>query len=167
MVKLNWFRGKSLGLALIYLGIMGIYQLLFMVLAQYGLQIGSRPIIILVPIGVILATFYSVIILFETNTTMIQYRQKMKYKNKKKKKKKVSSKQAFLSAISVLWKNTYIRPIFYTVIVFATVFGLSYWVCTLFVEEISSVFVLADNIGAIGCILFANYFDQTTNKKVK
>ncbi|MHA1776054.1 MAG: hypothetical protein DRO88_06070 [Promethearchaeia archaeon] len=161
MVKLNWFRGKSFGLALIYFGVMGLYQLIFMLLAQYGLQIGSRPIIILIPLGVIFATAYSVIILFETNITKIHNLQKKHYKSKKKKTRKKMAKTAFISTISLLWKNPYIRPVFLTMVVFGITFGISYGVCSILVDEKSTLFVLADNIAAFGALLFATYFDKT------
>ncbi|MHA1602760.1 MAG: hypothetical protein ACTSVL_09080, partial [Promethearchaeota archaeon] len=75
-MKLNWTRGKNLGLALIYLGIMGIVQVIFIAIAQYGMKIGSKPITILIPLAVAFATFYSVIIIFESKTSITEYRQK-------------------------------------------------------------------------------------------
>lgn len=164
MVKLNWTRGKSLGLAFIYFGVIGFFQILFMILAQYQMQIGSKPIIIIVPIGVIFATFYSVIILFESNTSMMEYRNKHKYQKKSSRKK---GSKAFLEYISVLWKNPFIRPIFYFVIVFCLSFGLSYLICSTFIDEPSTLFVLADNFGAIGCLIFANYTESSTGRKTR
>lgn len=158
MVKLNWFRGKSLGLSLIYFGIMGLFQIIFMVIALYGLQIGSRPILILVPLGVIFATLFSVIILFESNTTKLQNLKKNPHKGKKRRSKKKAS--AFISTISTLWKNAYIRPVFLTMVVFGVVFGISYGVFSVFVDEISTLFVISDNFGAVGSLLFASYFDK-------
>ncbi|MHA1612203.1 MAG: hypothetical protein ACTSYU_09160, partial [Promethearchaeota archaeon] len=144
MVKLNWTRGKSLGLAAIYLGIMGFIQILFMVIAIYGMQIGSRAVIIIIPIGVIIATYYSVIILFEANTSMVQFRNTHKYKKKGKKRK---SKKKFMDYISVLWKNSFIQPVFYVTLVFSGFFGLSYLIFQIFIDDISILFVIAENFG--------------------
>ena len=86
MVKLKWTKGKNLGLSLIYLGIMVFFQMLIIALAQYGMKIGSRPITVLVSIGAILATFYCVLIRFESDTTMTEYRNTHQYKHRKKRK---------------------------------------------------------------------------------
>ncbi|MHA1674551.1 MAG: hypothetical protein ACTSYI_13110 [Promethearchaeota archaeon] len=164
MVKLNWTRGASLGLASTYLGIMGFIQVIFMVIATYGMQIGSRPVIIIVPIGVIIASYYSVIILFEANTSMTQFRNTHKYKKKTKKR---SPKKKIMDYISVLWKNPFIKPVFYIILVFSAFFGLSYLIFNIFVDDKSILFVIAENFGGWASLFFANYIERTTGKKTR
>ena len=164
MVKLNWSRGNSLGLAFIYLGILGFIQIIFMVIATYGMQIGSRPVIIIIPVGVIIATFYSTIILFEANTSMVQFRNTHKYKKKVKKR---TSKKQILDYISVLWKNPFIQPVFYTTLVFCAFFGLSYLIFKIFIDDISILFVIAENFGGWASLIFANYIERSTGMKTR
>ena len=114
MIKLNWFRGKSLGLALIYLGAMGLFQICFIALGQYGMKVGSRPLMILIPIAVIFATFYSILIIFESNTSMSEYRNTHKFKHSKYSKNK--------SLIAKITSNIYLRPPLYVIAVFTVMF---------------------------------------------
>ena len=58
-IKLNWTQGKNLGLSLIFIGIMGIVQAIFIAVAQYGMDVGASYITILIPIGAVIATFYA------------------------------------------------------------------------------------------------------------
>ena len=67
-IRLNWLRGRNFGLGMIFLGVIGLTQVIFIIIAQYGLQIGSADLVTLIPIGVTLALFYSIVIIFESNT---------------------------------------------------------------------------------------------------
>jgi hypothetical protein len=159
MIKLNWLRGKSFGLALLYLGIMGLFQILFITVAQYGMKIGSRPITILVPIAVILATFYCVLVIFESYTSMNEYRSSHTLKHSKYAKNK-----GFLSKII---KNIYVRPVFYVVIIFSGIFFFTWLILFAFFEQNWIVFAIVDNVAALGLILITAYIEKANSRKTR
>jgi NADH:ubiquinone oxidoreductase subunit 6 (subunit J) len=161
MIKLKWLKGKNLGLALIYLGIMTLFQVLFIMLAQFGMKVGSRPITILVPIGTILATFYCVLVLFESNTTMSEYRNRHQYKHRRKKHR--GSKKVIQDFI----KNMYIQPILYVIVVFSVLFFLTWLLMSAFINQTWIVFIINDNVAVIGLILFTSYFEKSTTQKIR
>lgn len=161
VLKLQWNRGKSFGLGLIYLGIMGLLQVIFIAIGQYWMNIGSRPIIILIPIGIILATFYSLIILFESTTSVVDFR-KIHQSGSKKSKKKVTQKPGFKGII----KNIYVKPVLMVVVVFSALFGLAYLISFSWTEQ-ASTFVIADNVAGFGVILFATYMEYSTKRKTR
>ena len=159
MIKLNWLKGKSFGLAIFYLGAMGLFQICFIALAQYGMKVGSRPITILVPIAVILATFYCVLAIFESNTSMNEYRSSHTLKHSKYAKNK-----GFLSKLT---KNIYFRPIFYVVIIFSGLFFFTWLIIFGFIEQNWIVFIIADNLAAIGVIIITTYSEKATGRKTR
>lgn len=160
MIKLQWLRGKSLGLAMIYLGIMSFFQLIFIALGQYAMKVGSRPITVLVPIAVIMATFYSVLVNFETNTTMNEFRSTHQYKHKK-------VAQDFKRKFRVFLKNIYVRPVLIVISVFTILFFFTWLILFGFIEESWIVFIIAENVGALGVILFISYLEKSTGRKIR
>ncbi len=111
-IRLNWLRGRNFGLGMIFLGVIGLTQVIFIIIAQYGLQIGSADLVTLIPIGVTLALFYSIVIIFESNTFMTKYRETRSYGSKKNKEEEVSR--------AIIW--IFARPIVIVVVVFVIFF---------------------------------------------
>ncbi|UYP45114.1 hypothetical protein NEF87_001399 [Candidatus Lokiarchaeum ossiferum] len=161
VLKLQWNRGKSFGLALIYLGIMGLLQIIFIAIGQYGMHIGSRPIVILIPIGIILATFYSLIVLFESTTSVVDFR-KIHQSVSKKSKKKTTQKPGFKGFIN----NIYVKPVLMIIVVFSVLFGIAYLISFSWTEQ-ASTFAIADNVAGFGVIIFANYMEVSTKRKAR
>ncbi len=160
MIKLQWLRGKSLGLAMMYLGIMGIFQLLFVALGQYAMQVGSHPITILVPIAVIITTFYCVLVNFESHTTMNEFRNTHKFKHSKKKGK---VKKSF----SDMFKNIYVRPVLVVMVSFGGLFFLSWLLLFALIDKSWVLFIVTENVGAIGVIIVTTLLENATGKKTR
>ncbi len=160
-VKLNWKKDQSLGLALMYLGIMGILQIIFMFIGQYWIQIGVKPIIILIPIGVIAATFYSVIVIFESSTTMADYRNTHKFTSKKKK-----NTGTFKEKLIKFLSNYYVKPVALVTIMFTITFLISCMFTFLWFSR-STMFLIADNLSAIIVMIFATMNESKTKKKTR
>ena len=157
MIKLNWLRGKSLGLALIYLGIMGLFQIIFVAIAQYGMKVGSQPISILVPIAVILATFYCVLALFESGTTMNEYRNVHRQHQKKYSKGKLSD---FVN-------NIYVRPLLIVCGVFTGIYFLTWLILFSFIEKSWVEFIINDNVAAFAVIILVSFLERSTTRRTR
>lgn len=161
MIKLNWLRGKNLGLALSFLGIMGLLQVFFIFIAQYSMQIGSKPLTILIPIVVIIATTYSIIVTFESRTTMSQYRSKRVTKTKKKKQSKI------LQPVIDWVKNPLITPVLMITGVFSGIFFLCWLLLFSLVDSAATIFIIADNLGAAGVLIFATLVEHSTGRRTR
>ena len=147
-IKLNWTKGKNLGLAMIFLGIMGLFQVLFIALAQYKLRVGSLYVVSLIPIAIIIATFYSLIIIFESNTSMASYRSKHKYGKKSK---------------FSLVKSPFFRPLLIVMISFTILFFITLGILK-DMEDVTLKFILSENVAAIGSLFIANYFENAQKR---
>ena len=160
-IKLNWTRGKSFGLALIYLGIVGFLQVIIILIAQYGMKIGGNPLVVFIPIGVILATFYSIIVTFENLTSISEYRKTHKYKKGKKKKKgqKAEKLRNFV-------ENPYVKPALIIIGLFIVIFGLTYLILFSWVEA-DMTFVICDNISALGCIFYTFWLERHKTRRTR
>ncbi|QEE17698.1 hypothetical protein DSAG12_03536 [Promethearchaeum syntrophicum] len=164
-IKLNWIKGKNLGLSLIFLGMMTLLQVLFILIAQYALSIGSIYSVILVPIGVIIATFYATLVIFESKTEMSQYRgnfQKRKQKTQKKAQKSNKLKE-ILSKIN--W--VYARPVLIIAAIFIGGFWITYLIIFSLFEDQTVVYVIAEIVGAILSLVFATYIETSTFRKTR
>ncbi len=159
VIKLQWVRGKSFGLALIYFGIMGLFQTIFIILGQYGMHIGSKPIVILIPIGIILATYYSLLVLFESTTKVSEFR-KIHQTGLKKKKKTANKQKGFKGFIN----NIYVKPVLMVVAVFSSLFGVAFLITFSWTDQ-ATTFVIADNVAGFGTILFATYMEYEAKRK--
>ena len=160
MIKLNWLRGKNLGLGLSFLGVMGLVQVFFIFIAQYSMQIGSKPLTSLIPFVVILATTYSIIVTFESRTTMSQYRSKRATKHKKKKKSK------FFDPVVDWIKTPISTPVLMIIGVFAGIFFLCWLILFNWVDP-ATIFIIADNLGAAGTLIFATLIEHSTGRRTR
>ena len=154
-IKLNWTRGRNLGLALIYLSLVGFIQVIFIIIAQYAMKVGAQAIVVFVPLGVTLALFYSIIIIFESKTSISKYREARTYLQKKK------NQAPILERIN--W--SLVRPFVMTIIVFGALFGISIAASQELEPTIS--YVISSNIGAIGSLLFAAYIESDAQRKTR
>ena len=164
-IKLNWIKGKNFGLALIFLGFSTLLQVLFILIAQYALSIGSIYTVVLIPIGVIIATFYATLVIFESKTEMSQYRGKLQ-KRQYKSKKRTTNKSKFKEIINkVNW--VYARPILVISGIFIGGFWLTYLILFSIIENQTIVYIIAENIGAILSLVFATYIETSTFRKTR
>ncbi len=164
-IKLMWLKGKNLGLGLIFLGIMTLLQVIFIVIAQYGLNIGSKFAVVLIPIGVIIATFYAALVIFESRTEMSQYRGNFQKKHQKSR-KKVANKNKFKQFIDKInW--VYARPLLIISGIFFGGFWITYLILFSLVEDQTIVYVIAENVGAILSLVIATYMETSMHRKTR
>ncbi len=123
------------------------------------MHIGSKPIVILIPIGVILATYYSLLVLFESTTLVSEFR-KVHQKGTKTTKKKAKKQTGFKGFIN----NIYVKPVLMTIAVFSGLFGLATLISFSWATS-AETFVIADNVAGFGTILFATYMEYETKRK--
>ena len=65
-LKINWTRGRYLGIALLFLGIMGLVQALVVIpFGQFAVDVGSLWVLILIPLVTTILLTYSTQILYE------------------------------------------------------------------------------------------------------
>ncbi len=160
-----WLKGRNFGLALIFLGVMTLLQVLFILIAQYALNIGSIFAVILIPIGVIVATFYSSLVIFESKTEMSQYRGNFQ-KRHQKSRKKAASKNKIKEVINKInWM--YARPLLIIAGVFIGGFWLTYLILFSLFEDQTIVYVIAENIGAVLSLVVATYIETSTFRKTR
>jgi len=160
-----WTKGRNLGLGLIFLGIMSLLQVLFILIAQFGLSIGSIYSVVLIPIGAIIATFYSTLVIFESRTEMSQYRGNFQKRHQKKRKRSTKSNKLkeFLNKIN--W--VYARPVLIIAGIFIGGFWITYLILFSLFEDQTVVYVIAEIIGAILSLVFATYIETSTFRKTR
>lgn len=154
-VKIYWMRGRNLGLALIFLSLVGFIQVIFIIIAQYGLQIGSQEIVILVPLGVTIALFYAVIVVFESWANITKYREARPFSQKKSK------------TIRFLQRYNWIllRPVGVIILGFMILFAITLGITQGLDQSLR--YVIAENVGAIGGLLLATYIESAAQRKIR
>ena len=143
-LKIYWNRAKYLGIALFYFGIMGLVQSLFIVFGQYLILVGSLYVLILIPIGVIIATTYSTMLLYESKM-QIQSRSSKRFSQKRKESQFMIEKEV-------------LQPLLIVLAVFVILFIIGYT----FSAELENFlkFIVADLSGAIGALITASAMDK-------
>ena len=164
-IKLIWTKGRNLGLGLIFLGVSCLLQVLFILIAQYALSIGSIYSVVLIPIGVIIATFYATIVIFESRTEMSQYRGNFQKRNQKSRKRahKTNKIKDILSKIN--W--VYARPVLTISGIFIGGFWITYLILFSLFEDQTVVYVISEIVGAILSLVFATYIETSTFKQTR
>ena len=148
-LKIYWNRAKYLGIALFYFGIMGLVQSLFIVFGQYLILVGSLYVLILIPIGVIIATTYSAMLLYESKMQM-QSRSSKRFSQKRKESQFMIEKEV-------------LQPLLIVLAVFVILFIIGY---TFSVELENFIkFIVADLSGAIGALITASAMDKQKPSK--
>ncbi len=150
-LKISWKSKENLGTALIFLGASGLLQTLFILIAQYGFQVGNYVAVIIVPIGVSLTLYLSLIVTFEVFAQLERKAKILKPFQKKKTKKR--------QKIKSLFNNSILKPV---LIIFSCFTGISlatYAISIILVNSFIS-FLIAENLAAVLCIIIANYFEK-------
>ena len=153
-LRIRWKSDEYFPIALFLLGACGIFQLIYIFAAQYFLSIANYLIVILIPIAITAALFYSSKIILE-NFAQVERRKRLKSQFKKSKKKETLLAKILEFPIS--------KPLLIVFGIFTGLFIASYAICFLFLENIVT-FLIAENVGAIACLLFADYFEKNYAK---
>ncbi len=152
-LKVNWNRGKFLGLMLFYLGLAGLCQsLIIMPIGQYILQIGSIYVLLLLPIGVAIAMTFSSQIIYEIYAQN-RVRKSKRYGNKKAKSKKLKL------PFEIKFEKEIFQPILIVIVGFLIIFAIAYSISINSVETVNA-FVISENSGAIGVLIIATIMES-------
>ncbi|MFX1277420.1 MAG: hypothetical protein ACFE9Z_04730 [Promethearchaeota archaeon] len=149
-IKIRWTSKEYFGIFLLLLGMSGLFQLYFIFIGQYVLFMGSHIVVILVPIGIWIASFFSTIIIFESYA-QVERRQKLR-SGFSKKVLKSSKLKKFLDI-------PFTKPLLIVFVIFNVFFFITFFISTSFLNNTLS-FLVAEILGAIGCLLVANLIEK-------
>ncbi|MBN1802336.1 MAG: hypothetical protein JW891_12570 [Candidatus Lokiarchaeota archaeon] len=155
-LRILWKSNEYLPFALMMLGACGLYQWLFIFVAQYLLHIGDYLIILVIPIAITGALFLSTKILFEGYA---QVKRRKKLKNQFMKKGILDTRAQKILAFPIS------KPLLIVFALFTGVFIATYAICAAAASlDVILSFLISENVGAICCIFFANYFERNYAK---
>ncbi len=153
-LRIRWKSNEYLPLGLMMLGACGLFQMIFIILAQYIFNIGNYLVIILIPIGITVALFYASKLVFES---FAQVERRKKLKSQFQKAKDVNSKLKSFINFPI------IKPLIIVFIAFIGIYIASYVLCILVFDNIIS-FLVAENVSAIFCLFLANFLEKNYAK---
>ncbi|MFX1343727.1 MAG: hypothetical protein ACFFBC_08185 [Promethearchaeota archaeon] len=149
-IRIRWKSKEYFGIGLLLLGMCGFFQLFFIFIGQYFLEIGNYFIVILVPLGITLATFYASIIIFESYA-QVERREKIRSQFRKSK--------TYSSKLEQILNFPITKPLIIIFAIFTPIFFSSFYICILFLNNTIS-FLTAENTSAIICLLIANLIEK-------
>jgi len=156
-LRIRWLSKEFFGIALLLLGMCGMFQLFFIFIGQYLLNIGNYFVVILIPIGITVALFFSTIIIFESYA-QVERREKLKSQFKKSRGKR--------SKLRIFLDFPITKPLLITCIIFLATFFSLYYICVLFLNNAVS-FLTSENLSAVICLLIANLIEKKYARLVK
>jgi len=149
-IRIRWKSKEYFGIALLLLGMCGTLQLFLIYIGQYFLEIGNYYVVILVPLGITLATFYASMIIFESYA-QVERREKLRSQFRKSK--------TYSSKLEQILNFPITKPLIIIFAVFTPIFFITFYICTFFLNNTIS-FLTAENISAIICLLIANLIEK-------
>ena len=149
-IKVRWTTMEYFPYALMLLGACGAFQVLFIFIAQYFLNVGNFYVIILIPTGVTIALFFGSMIIFESYAQVARNRH---LKSRFQKTQKNSSNLERLLYFPI------VRPLLIMFAVFSALFFIAYFFSATFLNKILS-FLTAESFAAIICLLIANLIEK-------
>ncbi|MFX0059735.1 MAG: hypothetical protein ACFE85_13450 [Candidatus Hodarchaeota archaeon] len=153
-IRIRWGSKDYLPIALMLLGSCGIFQLLFIFIAQYFFGIGNYLVTIIIPIAITIALFFASVITFEA-FAQVERRETLK--------RPFSKSKRDLSKFNRFLKFPVVRPLFIIFIIFLIMFFGSYFFSLIFWDKIIS-FLVAENFSAVICFLIANLIEKNYAK---
>lgn len=150
-IKIRWSSKDYLPSGLMLFGFCGLFQVLFIFIAQYLLSIGNYLVIVLIPVGVTLALFYGAVIIFESYA---EAERRTRLKSQFRKRRIKNQRLYQFLAIPI------VKPLLIIFGIFSGLFFLSYVIAVAFLDNILS-FILAENIATFICLLVANYIEKS------
>ena len=131
-------------------GACGLFQALYIFLAQYFLGVGNYIIVILIPAGTTIALFFGVILIFES---FVQVAKRRKLKTQFQKRIQANSK------LQQILQFPIVRPILIVFPIFTGVFFASYGICMTFLDNVMA-FLVSENIATLISLLIANFIEK-------
>jgi len=137
-------------IALMLLGACGIFQVLFIFLAQFILGVGNYIVVILIPIGTTIALFFGVVIIFESFVQV---------EKRKKARSQFQKSRLELSKFRRILYFPIIRPIIIVFPIFTAIFFSTYGISLIFLDNVMA-FLISENLAAIISLLIANLIEK-------
>ena len=162
MIKLNWTSGKNLGLSLIYIGVMGLVQVIFILIAQFAMNVGSIYAVIFMPLGAILATFYSIVIIFESQRTVSKFRSR---KSTKRSRRSSPAKKSKIPFLAPLMESPLTKPVVIVITAFTLFFLASMGLAALGLDDKTALYLIGINGGSLGTLFVATYYETKMARK--
>ena len=153
-LRIRWRSDEYLPLGLMMLGACGLFQMIFIIIAQYFLSIGNYLVIILIPIGITVALFYASKLIFES---FAQVERRKKLRSQFQKAKDINSKLKEFINFPVT------KPLLIVFFLFSGIYIASYVLCILVLDSIMS-FLVSESISAISCLILANFLEKNYAK---
>lgn len=152
-IRIKWIKGKFLGLGLMIIGFCGLFQVIYILIAQYVFLIGSVFAVILIPIGATIGLILASVIIFESIAD-VERRQKIKSQFRKK-----SGKERKFFSFPIT------KPLIFCFLSFTPIYILSFFICSISLNSFQS-FIIAENISTIS-VIFIAYFIERNWAKIK
>ena len=149
-IRFRWSSKEYMPIALMLLGACGIFQVLFIFLAQFILRVGNYIVVILIPIGTTIALFFGVVIIFESFVQV---------EKRKKARSQFQKKRSELSKFRRILYFPIIRPIIIVFPVFTAIFFSTYGISLIFLDNVMA-FLISENLAAIISLLIANLIEK-------
>ena len=149
-IRIRWKSKEYIGIGLLLLGMCGVLQLFLIYIGQYFLGIGNYFVVILIPIGITIATFFAAMIVFESYA-QVERREKLRSQFRKSK--------TYSSKVKQFLNFPITKPLIIIFAVFLSIFFITFFICTLFLNNTIS-FLTAENTSAIICLLIANLIEK-------
>ncbi len=153
-LRIRWKSDEYLPIGLMMLGACGLFQLLFIFIAQYFLSIGNYLVVVLIPLGITVALFYASKLVFES---FAQVERRNKLRSQFQKAKDINSK------LKMILEFPIVKPLLIVFALFSGVYIVSYILCILVFDSVLS-FLVAENISAITCLFLANFLEKNYAK---
>ena len=149
-IRFRWTSKEYMPIALMLFGACGIFQVLFIFLAQFILGVGNYVVVILIPVGTTIALFFGVVIIFES-FVQVEKRKKMRSQFQKS--------RLGVSKFRTILYFPIIRPIIIVFPIFAVIFFSTYGISLIFLDNVMA-FLIAENLAAIISLLIANMIEK-------
>jgi uncharacterized membrane protein (GlpM family) len=153
-LKIRWSSKEYISTALILLGGCGLFQVLYIAISQYLLQVGNYLIITIIPLGTTFALYFATIIIYEA-FAQVERRDKIK--------RQYIKSRSYSSRIKSILNNSIARPLLINFASFTIIFFITFFISLSFNNRQIS-FLLAEVIGGLICLLIANYFEKNYAK---
>ncbi len=156
-VRIRWKSKNYYGIALMFLGACGLFQSLFIIIAQFILRVGNYFALIIIPLAVSLGLTYGAMIIFES-IAQVQKRTQLKTQFKKKKSDITLTKKILIFPITI--------PLIITLAVFSIFFIISYSISITFLDRRLS-FTISEPTGVLILLLIANGIEKYYGKVIR
>ena len=149
-IRFRWSSKEYMPIALMLLGACGLFQVLFIFLAQFILGVGNYIVVILIPIGTTIALFFGVVIIFESFVQV---------EKRKKARSQFQKKRLELSKFRRILYFPIIRPIIIVFPIFTAIFFSTFGISLIFLDNVMA-FLISENLAAIISLLIANLIEK-------